>query len=668
MAPSRASHTGTHFDDSAWSILDQLGVAIAVVDLDTGRMLRVNAEMSALTGYSIEDLLSRTVLDITHPDDAASTRASLGSLSDSPGGRYRTEKRYIKPGGQIVWVQVDVTRLSGDPSGPRLVLGVAEDITARRQAQDALARSQERLGLAQRVGRVGAFDWHIRTGEVVWEPEMEELYGLEPGTFERTFSAWERRIYPDDVERVKAELNAAIARRAPDVQFEFRALRPDGERRWFAARARFEFDETGDPVRMVGINSDMTDRRRAERERDQLLASERLARADAERAGRLKDEFLATLSHELRTPLNAILGWAQVLQRHAADSRVTRGLQVIERNVRVQAQLIDDLLDMSRILSGKVRLSLEPVELGPIVDAALETLRPTAELKDIHIEHVTQRNTSGLVRADPSRLQQIVWNLLSNAIKFTSAGGRVEVRLEAAQGERHIVISDTGCGIDPEFLPHVFERFRQADASSTRRHGGLGLGLAITRHLVDMHGGRVEAHSDGPGQGSTFTVALPVIEAVTAVSGPLPTAGRVAIPMPATLAGMRVLVVDDDPDARELAEHVLRDHGAEVATAGAVGEAIELLHGALPDVLVSDISMPEVDGYELIERVRRLAGPVSRVRAVALTAFARSEDRAKALAAGYDAHLAKPVDSRHLVATIGSLVQAPSRRPRADQV
>jgi PAS domain S-box-containing protein len=629
-------------------------------------MLRVNAEMSALTGYSVSELLRRTVLDITHPDDVASSGESLDRLVENPGGRYRTEKRYVRPDGTTVWVQVDVTRLSDDPGGPRLVLGVAEDITARRQAQDALARTQERLGLAQRVGRVGAFDWHIRTGEVVWEPEMEELYGLEPGTFEGTFSAWERRIYPDDLERVKNDLSAAIARRAPEVQFEFRAVLPDGERRWFAARARFEFDAAGDPARMVGINSDMTERRRAERERDQLLASERLARADAERAGRLKDEFLATLSHELRTPLNAILGWAQVLQRHTSDSRVTRGLQVIERNVRVQAQLIDDLLDMSRILSGKVRLSLEPVELGPIVDAALETLKPTAELKEIRVEHVTQRNTSGLVRADPSRLQQIVWNLVSNAIKFTASGGRVEVRLEAAPGERHIVISDTGCGIDPDFLPHVFERFRQADASSTRRHGGLGLGLAITRHLVDMHGGRVEARSEGPGQGSTFTVALPVIEAVTAGTGPWP-AGRTAAPLPATLAGMRVLVVDDDPDARELAEHVLRDHGAEVETAGAVGEAIERLHGALPDVLVSDISMPEADGYELIERVRQLAGPISRVRAVALTAFARSEDRAKALAAGYDAHLAKPVDSRHLVATIGSLVPQHGRRSRADQ-
>ena len=290
----------------------------------------------------------------------------------------------------------------------------------------------------------------------------------------------------------------------------------------------------------------------------------------------MKDEFLATLSHELRTPLNAMLGWAQVLQHHATDARVLRGLQVIERNVRVQSQLIDDLLDMSRILSGKVRLLLEPIELAPIVEAAVETLRPSAELKGIELACTRGQATSGLVRADPTRLQQIVLNLLSNAIKFTPSAGKVSVRVEAAHGERRIVIADTGCGIDPEFLPHVFERFRQADASSTRRHGGLGLGLAITRHLVEMHGGRVEAHSEGVDRGSVFTVALPVIEAVAPDESASALRGR-RHAQPVVLDGIRVLVVDDDADARELAEHVLRERGAEVETAPSVSEAMEVL-------------------------------------------------------------------------------------------
>ena len=335
-------------------------------------------------------------------------------------------------------------------------------------------------------------------------------------------------------------------------------------------------DDSGRVTGLACAAIDLTDRRRAERERDHLLDSERAARADAERAGRMKDEFLATLSHELRTPLNAMLGWAQVLQHHAMDARVLRGLQVIERNVRVQSQLIDDLLDMSRILSGKVRLLLEPIELAPIVEAAVETLRPSAELKGIELACTRGPATSGLVRADPTRLQQIVLNLLMNAIKFTPSGGKVSVRVEAAHGERRIVIADTGCGIDSEFLPHVFERFRQADASSTRRHGGLGLGLAITRHLVEMHGGRVEAHSEGADRGSVFTVALPVIEAVASEESASALRGR-RHGQPVVLDGIRVLVVDDDADARELAEHVLRERGAEVETASSVSDAMEVL-------------------------------------------------------------------------------------------
>ncbi len=396
------------------------------------------------------------------------------------------------------------------------------------------------------------------------------------------------------------------------------------------------------------------------RDRQVLLDRERTARAQAERLSALKDEFLATLSHELRTPLNAVLGWVQLLHMKRDEASLKRGLETIERNARLQAQLIDDLLDMSRIVSGRVRLELELIEPWVVVEAAVEAARPAAFSKQIEL--VTQLDRkAGKVWADPSRLQQVMWNLLSNAIKFTPQGGKVRVTLAPAGGEVMATVSDNGTGIAADFLPQVFDRFRQADASTTRRHGGLGLGLAIVRELVELHGGCVHAASDGEGRGATFTVRLPV--AVARGDDP-PNAGHrfgeaSATPrafQPADLSGVKVLVVDDEPDARQVLEQILLSCGASVRLADSADEALDLLRRERPDVLVSDIGMPRTDGYELIRRVRadtdlRLA----QVPALALTAFTRAEDERRALQEGFDHYLPKPVDATALVNKVAGL-------------
>jgi signal transduction histidine kinase/ActR/RegA family two-component response regulator len=406
------------------------------------------------------------------------------------------------------------------------------------------------------------------------------------------------------------------------------------------------------------IAAEVTHRfRMMERDREELLASERAARSEAERANRMKDEFLATLSHELRTPLNAIVGWAQMLKGGRLDpASADRGIEVIDRNARLLSQLVSDLLDMSRITSGKLRLDVQPVDPWAVIEAAIESVQRAADAKGIVIFRRLGGPCEPLL-ADPGRIQQVVWNLLSNAIKFTPRGGRVEVALECGDASLEISVSDTGCGIRPEFLPHLFGRFRQADPATTRHHGGLGLGLSICRHLVELHGGTVRASSAGEGQGATFTVTLPTAALREAPAEVTPTAPR-ASPPPApfeatSLAGLRILVVDDEPDARDLVQRILGEYGAEILVAGSAAEAMELFLKRPPDVLVSDIGMPDVDGYDLIRRVRALPPDEGgAVAAVALTAFARPEDRARAERAGYQAHVSKPVEGTELCATI----------------
>jgi signal transduction histidine kinase/ActR/RegA family two-component response regulator len=408
--------------------------------------------------------------------------------------------------------------------------------------------------------------------------------------------------------------------------------------------------------------------RAAAEQRAELLNSERAARAEAERASRIKDDFVATLSHELRTPISAILGWTKLLRDNPDRPDAAYGLEVVERNTRAQARLIEDLLDVSRIVSGKLRLDVQSVDIGEIISAALETVRPAAEAKGVRLQAALDPKV-GFVRGDGSRLQQVVWNLLSNSIKFTPKGGSVKVSLQRINSHIEIVVEDSGCGISPDFLPYVFDRFRQGDASITRTQRGLGLGLSIVRHLVELHGGTVAAQSAGESRGATFTVALPLSALSDGPDHPqrrhptAPPAPRIAPTRLSTtaLAGITVLIVDDEPDTRDLLLRVLSDAGATVLTAGSASEGIRLLAEEAPrvQILISDIGMPEEDGYTFVRRVRQLPdgrGAASRLPAIAMTAFARSEDRTRAMMAGFQAHIAKPADADEVIATVASLL------------
>jgi PAS domain S-box-containing protein len=382
---------------------------------------------------------------------------------------------------------------------------------------------------------------------------------------------------------------------------------------------------------------------------------------EAQDANRMKDDFLAVLSHELRTPLNAILGYARLLRGGMLDGEIAeRALETVERNSRWLAQIVDDVLDVSRIVSGKIRLDVQAVELPAIIDNAVATIQPAADAKGVRVQTLIDPRVPA-ISGDPDRLQQVIWNLLSNAVKFTQRGGHVQVRLERVNSHIEIIVSDDGPGIRKDFLPFVFERFRQGDAGPTRKTGGLGLGLSIVRHLVEMHGGTVQAESAGEGQGSTFTIRMPFLN-VRPSKEPKrehPTAQvRAALAGLQSLGGVRVLAVDDEPDSRGLLRVVLEAAGATVTTAASAAEAIGLLSSTPPDVLVADIGMPEMDGFELIKHVRALPNPVAAaVPAAALTAFARSEDRTKALQSGFEMHLAKPVDPGELVASVATLVR-----------
>ncbi|HKE55576.1 MAG TPA: ATP-binding protein, partial [Pyrinomonadaceae bacterium] len=393
-------------------------------------------------------------------------------------------------------------------------------------------------------------------------------------------------------------------------------------------------------------------------ERRQALVREKDARLEAEAANRVKDEFLSTLSHELRTPLTAIMGWSNLLlYGDVAPEKHQQAYETIARNAKSQAQLIDDLLEVSRIITGKIRLDFVPCELQAVIEAAAESLRPAAEVKGVSLQ-LSAKADAGPVLGDRERLQQVVWNLLSNAVKFTPAGGSVQLNLLRINSHVEIVVTDSGAGIGPDFLPHVFERFRQADGSTTRKHGGLGLGLAIVRHLVELHGGSVRAESEGEGKGSTFTVRLPLL-----LQTPAPVETRAAVAKPTvksgeaqSLAGLDLLIVDDELDARELLSTMLERCGASVKAAASVREALEYMETWKPDVLIADIGMPVEDGYDLIKKVRaRTKEKGGQVPALALTAYARTQDRVRALSSGYQVHLAKPVDRAELAAVIARL-------------
>jgi len=471
-------------------------------------------------------------------------------------------------------------------------------------------------------------------------------------------SGWTDGLHPDDVQRCLRTYSDSFDARTP-FTMECRLKRHDGAYRWILDTGRPFYGDDETFLGYIGSCIDIHDRKIAESERESLLQSEKQAKEAAEAANRLKDEFLANVSHELRTPLNAMLGWATLLRMPSrTPDELDSGLEVIERNARIQARIIEDLLDVARIMSGKLRLDVQLVSLPDVIEAAVAAITPAAEAKQVRLQKVLDSG-AGPVSGDPARLQQIVWNLLSNAVKFTPKDGKVQVRLERVNSHVEISVTDTGEGIEPDFLPYVFDRFRQNDASSTRRHGGLGLGLSIVRQLVELHGGTVRVKSPGRNQGSTFIVALPL----PVIHQPAVDGDRVHPRIDEAvdshcddniLDGVRVLVVDDEPDARQLVKHLLEECEATVELASSVEEALRILKRFRPHVLISDIGMPGQDGYDLMREVRQTFESRD-MPAIALTAFARTEDRRRALQAGFQMHVAKPVDPTELTAAVASL-------------
>ncbi|NEU81371.1 response regulator [Nostoc sp. UIC10630] len=471
-------------------------------------------------------------------------------------------------------------------------------------------------------------------------------------------SGWLAALHPDDIQNADEVWSNAV-KNGTIYNNEYRFKRAfDGSYRWQLARALPLKDEQGIVVKWFGTCTDIHEQKQILEERAHLLELEQIARAKAETANRIKDEFLAILSHELRTPLNAILGWSKLLQSRRLDqAKTSEALATIERNANLQVQLIEDLLDISRILQGKLTLNITKINLESTILSSIETMRLAAETKLLEVSTVFEPDV-GQVMGDSTRLQQVVWNLLSNALKFTPKGGKIEVRLEQADGYAQIIVSDTGKGISPEFLPFVFDYFRQADSTSTRNFGGLGLGLAIVRNIVEIHGGIVKAKSEGEGKGAIFTVSLPLLPDE---SRSITDKQNYAVPLTSNslpLTGIRVLVVDDDTDSRDFVAFVLEEDGAFVIAVSSAYEALQTLALVKPDVLVSDISMPEMDGYMLIHQVRTLTPEQGgQIPAIALTAFARNDDQQEALKAGFQMHLSKPVNPEELIAAITRIVE-----------
>ncbi|MBA2353287.1 MAG: PAS domain S-box protein [Acidobacteria bacterium] len=704
------------------AMFSHAAVGIAVLELD-GRFVEVNQKFCEVLGRSPDELRESSYTALTHPDDLAESAGALERLVSGTIAEFAVEKRYLRKDGSSVWSRSTVTLLTAGDGTPERFLALIEDITARRDADAALREETRILELLNETGsalaahldlrslvqavtdaatklsgaRFGAFFYNGTddSGDAMLlytlsgaPREAFEQFGNPRATalFGPTFRG-EPPIRCDDVladERygtmpphhgmppghlpVRSYLAVPVRTRAGEVIGGLFFGHPDPC--VFSERTERLISGVAAQAGVAIDNARLYDAaNRAADERSALLRSERAARTAAEHMSSMKDEFLATLSHELRTPLNAILGWAHVLRHgtHDADD-LRKGLETIERNARAQNQLVEDLLDMSRITSGKVRLDIQTISPAAFIEAALESAAPAAKAKGIRVERLLDQS-AGPISGDPNRLQQVIWNLLSNAIKFTPKGGKIQLLLERVNSHIEISLADTGVGISAEFIPYLFDRFRQGDASTTRRYGGLGLGLSIVKSLTELHGGTVSVHSAGEGQGTTVTVHLPLVAVYRTAGGEArvhPAAQQPATPIDhcPELAGLTILVVDDHEDSRALVRRVLEDCAATVLTAGSVPEAQRIVETHALDVVVSDIGMPGQDGFDLLRRIRAL-GPHQggRVPAIALTAFARAEDRTRALRAGFLVHIAKPVDPLELVATVASVAGRLDRQP-----
>jgi PAS domain S-box-containing protein len=613
-----------------------------------GNLLDVNQRWSTYTGLTLDRVPAEGWQAIVHPEDLPELTARWRAAQQA-GSDYQAEGRLRRCDGTYRWHLHQAIPIADECGQVTRWFGTATDIQDRKQAEAALRASEE---LFRNLADNAPFMVWVTdpTGYCTYLSQSWYDFTGETEASSLGFG-WLNVTHPEDRESADRAFLAANDRREPFC-LEYRLRRFDGEYIWAIDAASPRFGAGGEFQGYVGSVIDITQRKAAEAERDRVLEQEKAARAEAEKANRIKDEFLAVLSHELRSPLNPILGWSKLLQSGRLDPQKTKlALETIERNARLQTQLIEDLLDVSRILQGKLVLNQVPVPLTNTVEAAMETVKLAAEAKGIQIQK-SLNLPAGKILGDSARLQQVIWNLLSNAIKFSPAGGSVEIRLEQMDTCAQIQVIDGGKGIKPEFLPYVFEYFRQEDGTTTRKFGGLGLGLAIVRYLTELHGGTVGAESLGEGLGATFTVRFPLIQASTQTP-------RDNSPATSTidLTGLQILVVDDEPDIRDIVSFILEDAGAEVSIASSALEALNSIEQSLPDVLVCDIGMPDMDGYMLMRLLRRQSlDRGGEIPAIALTAYAGEVDRQGAISAGFQRHLAKPADPDELIAAVKNLV------------
>lgn len=629
-------------------VLHNMSEGVCLTD-ERGMIIFTNPGEERMLNYGRGELIGKSIaLLFAEPTELLPSLIKHPSEQQAE-GRFSGELRARCKNGEIITTYAQISAISF--GGRRYLLCVQDDITDTKRWQSTLIESEHRFRLMANCLPVLIWMTDSSKNPSFFNQSWLDITGL--SVEEVLTRGWYARIHPDD-RALYSETTEKSLREEVPYQIEYRLQRQDGTYRWIW--------EYGIPVHeaghvftaYMGSGIDITDRKQVEQDRARLLESERAARSQLERVSQIKDEFLATLSHELRTPLNAILGWAHLIRRNALEKeRLQQGLEVIEKNARVQAQMIGDLLDMSRIISGKIRLEPRWVDAKSIIDSAIDTIAPAAQAKKISIR-VDIDSELGLMQGDPNRLQQVLWNLLSNAVRFSNPQSTIEVRAKEVDEEIHISIQDYGEGIKPEFIPHVFDRFRQADASTTRRHGGLGLGLSIVKHLVELHGGSVSVESGGLGKGATFTVSLPRTPSAIQSQG---ASSNVTVTKPhpfqseqPSLMGVRVLAVDDEEDTRNLLKVVLEEEGAIVTTVASSKEALQHIEINNPDLIVSDISMPGEDGYQLIRQVRA-RGHWARgdIPAIALTAFARPEDKEQALAAGFQTHLTKPIEPAKLI-------------------
>jgi PAS domain S-box-containing protein len=637
--------------------------AIFLLD-PSGRIASWNAGAQRIKGYEASEIIGEHFSKFYLPEDIAAGKPQQELEIARQVCRVEDEGWRVRKDGSLFWANVVITAL-WDATGQLRGFGkVTRDLTQRRASEQELRRAEQRFH--QLVDAVTDYSIFMldATGHVAtWNPGARKTKGYEASEIiGRHFSAF---YTPEDRQRGKPAQVLDTVRREGRFEEEGWRIRKDGTRFWANIVISLLRDDHGQAVGFAKVTRDLTARRAAE-ETERELAREQAARAvaesmarKAEEANRVKDEFLATVSHELRTPLNAIVGWSSILRQRQLDPGAFKAVEIIERNAHAQVKIIEDILDVSRIITGKLRIDPRPTDLIAVINQAIDVVRHSASAKQISI-HFPQANEACSFVGDPERIQQVVWNLLSNAIKFTSSGGAVHINIQHTDASVTLSVSDTGLGIDADFLPYLFERFKQGDTSTTRRFGGLGLGLAIVRHIAELHGGSVSASSAGRGHGSTISVTFPLraalpaseVKALSVTS--LPPPEREALD--GVLNRVRVLLVEDDADARELVGAILVDAGAVVRSVSSAAAALEAFSAFRPQLLVSDIAMPDEDGYSLIRRIRALdARHGGAIPSLALTAYTRTEDRTKALAAGFTTHIGKPVNPKDLIAALGNL-------------